>query len=234
MFARDVMTTSVLTVAPDTDVAEIARMMLEHRISAVPVLNAQGKLVGIVSEGDLINRAESETQHRASWWLHLASGEDDDTSREYLRTHGRHAEDVMTTEVVTVTPDTSLAQIAALLEKRHIKRVPVVQGGTLVGIVSRANLLRGLAAWQPPVPKTKPQDRTLREALVKALDEAGLPMHLVNVMVNDGVAELWGLVDTQAQKRAAHAAVDATPGVARMEDHLTVKTGRLRAIHGHV
>jgi CBS-domain-containing membrane protein len=233
MFARDVMTTSVLTVAPETDVAEVAKIMLEHRISALPVLNAQGKLVGIVSEGDLINRTESETQHRASWWLRMASG-DDNVSREYLRTHGRHAEDVMTAEVVSVTPDTSLAEIAALLEKRHIKRVPVMQGAKLVGIVSRANLLRGLAAWQPPTTKATPEDRTLREALVKALGEAGLPMHLVNVMVNDGVAELWGLIDTQAQKRAAHAAVDSTPGVARMEDHLTVKTGRLRAIHGHV
>ena len=114
MFARDVMTTSVLTVSPDTDVTEIAKMMLEHRISAVPVLSAQGKLVGIVSEGDLINRSEAETQHRASWWLRMASGEDD-VSREYLRTHGRRAEDVMTTEVVTITPDTPLAQIAALL-----------------------------------------------------------------------------------------------------------------------
>ena len=158
MFARDVMTTSVLTVSPDTDVTEIAKMMLEHRISAVPVMSAQGKLVGIVSEGDLINRSEAETQHRASWWLRMASGEDD-VSREYLRTHGRRAEDVMTTEVVTITPDTPLAEIAALLEKRHIKRVPVVEGGELVGIVSRANLLRGLAAWQPATAKAKPEDR---------------------------------------------------------------------------
>jgi len=233
MFARDVMTTSVLTVSPDTDVTEIAKMMLEHRISAVPVLSAQGKLVGIVSEGDLINRSEAETQHRTSWWLRMASGEDD-VSREYLRTHGRHAEDVMTTEVVTITPDTPLAEIAALLEKRHIKRVPVVEGGELVGIVSRANLLRGLAAWQPLAAKAMPEDRALRAALIKALGEAGLPMHMVNVMVSAGVAELWGLVDTAAQKRAARAAVESTPGVARLEDHLTVKTGRLRALHGHV
>ena len=233
MFARDVMTTSVLTVSPDTDVTEIAKMMLEHRISAVPVLSAQGKLVGIVSEGDLINRSEAETQHRASWWLRMASGEDD-VSREYLRTHGRRAEDVMTTEVVTITPDTPLAEIAALLEKRHIKRVPVVEGGELVGIVSRANLLRGLAAWQPLAAKAMPEDRALRAALIKALGEAGLPMHMVNVMVSAGVAELWGLVDTAAQKRAARAAVESTPGVARLEDHLTVKTGRLRALHGHV
>ncbi len=233
MFARDVMTTSVMTVTPETDVIEIAKMMLEQRISAVPVLNAKGKLVGIVSEGDLINRTESETQHRSSWWLRMASGEDD-VSREYLRSHGRHAEDVMTTDVVTVKPDTPLAQIAALLEKRHIKRVPVVEGGKLLGIVSRANLLRGLAAWQPTAAKTKPQDRALREALVKALDEAGLPMHLINVMVSGGVVELWGLVDTTAQKRAARAAVEATPGIERLEDHLTVKTGQLRAMHGHI
>lgn len=233
MFARDVMTTAVLTVTPETDVIEIAKTLLEHRISAVPVLDPKGKLVGIVSEGDLINRTETETLHRASWWLRLASGTDD-VSREYLRSHGRHAEDVMTTDVVTVKPDTPLAQIAALLEKRHIKRVPVVEGGKLLGIVSRANLLRGLAAWQPTAAKAQPKDRALREALLAALEETGLPMHMVNVMVSGGVVELWGLIDTTEQKRAARTAVEATPGVERLEDHLTVKTGQMRALHGHV
>jgi len=220
MLARDVMTTSVLTVTPDTDVAEIARMLLDSHISALPVVEADGALVGIVSEGDLMNRVEGGTRHASSsWWLRLV-GAPDDHAREVLKSYGRRASDVMTKDPVTIPPDMPLARVAALLEKHHIKRVPVLDGGKLVGIVSRANLLRGVASWQPPA-AVRVTDAALRTTLLDKLTRADLPMHLMNVTVNDGVVELWGAVENDVQLDAARAVVEATAGVVRMENHLS-------------
>lgn len=232
MLAKDVMTTAVLTALPSTDVREIASMLLERRISAVPIVDERGKLRGIVSEGDLINRPESETQHRRSWWLRLVSAPDEQ-ARDYLRAHGTRAEDVMTENVITVSEDTPLSEIAALLEKHRIKRVPVVREGKLVGIVSRANLLQGLAASRPAA-AAKREDQEIRDALLAALDEAGLPMHLVNVIVSDGVVQLWGAVDSSVQHEAARAAVESTPGVKRLEDHVGIVPTMVRVAHGGV
>ena len=232
MLAKDVMTTAVLTARPDTDVRDIAKMLLERRISAVPIIDAQGKLCGIVSEGDLINRSESETQHRQSWWLPVVAGPDEQ-ARDYLRTHGTRAQDVMTTGVITVSEATPLSKIAALLEKHRIKRVPVLRDGKLVGIVSRANLLQGLASGRP-APAAKREDRDIRDALLAALGEAGLPMHQVNVIVSDGVVQLWGAIESDVQHQAARAAVEGTPGVKRLEDHLGILPTMVRVAHGNV
>jgi CBS domain-containing protein len=218
MLARDVMTTAILTVTPETDVGEIARTMLDAHISAIPVIAADGSLIGIVSEGDLIHRAESETRRRPSWWLRLLATPEEPAER-YLREFGRRARDVMTKDVITVEADTPLTEIAAMLEKYHIKRVPVMEGDKLVGIVSRANLLRGVATWQKPT-GVRVEDSALRALLLKALDEAELPMHLVNVTVTDGAVELWGVVDSELQIEAARAAAEATIGVVRLESHL--------------
>lgn len=222
MLAKDVMTTSVLTVPPDADVAEVARMLLESHISAVPVVAADGSLLGIVSEGDLINRAEADTRHRPSWWLRLLATPDE-SSQDYLRAYGRRARDVMTRELISVEPDTPLSRIAALLEKHHIKRVPVLEAGRLVGIVSRANLLRGVATWKKPA-AVRVEDAALRASLIDALEEAGLPMHLMNVTVTDGVVEFWGAVESDLQMEAARAAAEAVAGVVRMENHLVRRT----------
>jgi CBS domain-containing protein len=218
MLAKDVMTTAILTVTPETDVGEIARTMLDAHISAIPVIAADGSLVGIVSEGDLIHRAEAETRRRPSWWLRLLATPEEPAER-YLREFGRRASDVMTRDVITVEPDTPLTEIAAMLEKYHIKRVPVLEGDRLVGIVSRANLLRGVATWQKPT-GVRVEDSALRTLLLDALNEAELPMHLVNVTVTGGVVEIWGVVDTDRQIDAARAAAEATAGVVRLENHL--------------
>ena len=218
MLAKDVMTTAILTVTPDTDVGEIARTLLDAHISAVPVIGEDGNLIGIVSEGDLMHRAEAETRRRPSWWLRLLATPEEPSER-YLREVGRRARDVMTKDVITVAPDTSLTEIAAVLEKYHIKRVPVIENGKLVGIVSRANLLRGVATWQKPT-GVRVEDSALRNLLLKALNEAELPMHLVNVTVTNGAVELWGVVDSELQIDAARAAAEATVGVVRLENHL--------------
>jgi CBS domain-containing protein len=221
MLARDVMTTAILTVTPETDVGEIARTMLDAHISAIPVIADDGSLVGIVSEGDLIHRAEAETRRRPSWWLRLLATPEEPAER-YLREFGRRARDVMTKDVITVGPDTPLTEIASMLEKYHIKRVPVLEGNRLVGIVSRANLLRGVATWQKPT-GVRVEDTALRALLLDALAEAELPMHLVNVTVTAGVVEIWGVVDSALQVEAARAAAEATAGVVRLENHLVCR-----------
>jgi len=145
MQASDVMTTTVITVTPDTPVQEVARLLLESGISGVPVVDAQGALAGIVSEGDLIDRVDGEPgRRRRSWWLELVRPPEDQ-ARDYLKLHGQRAQDVMTRDVVSVAEDAPLGEIARLLEKHRVKRVPVLRDGRLVGIVSRANLLHGLA-----------------------------------------------------------------------------------------
>ena len=153
MRAMDVMTTNVITVSPDTSVQEVAKILSERSISGVPVVDAQNRLVGIVSEGDLLHRVEMGTDRRPdrrtgrrrSWWLDTV-GSDEELARAYVKSHGRTARDVMTSEVTSVSETTELADIANLLETKRIKRVPVVRDGKLVGIVSRANLVRALAA----------------------------------------------------------------------------------------
>ena len=145
MKARDVMVSPVISVKPSCTVKEVAQTLLERRISAVPVVDDTGKLVGIVSEGDLMHRAEIGTQRRHSWWLRVLTG-DDALAAEYTKAHARTVADVMTREVITASPDTPLHEIAALLERRSIKRVPIVRDGALLGIVSRANLLQALAS----------------------------------------------------------------------------------------
>ncbi len=145
MRAKDVMTSPIVTVGPEATVQEIAKLLIERQVSGMPVLDQGGRVVGIVSEGDLMRRVEHADERHRSWWLKLFSDEITEAT-EYVKTHGRRAAEVMTRDVVTVDEDTPLHEIAALLEERRIKRVPVVRDGRLVGIVSRANLLHGLAA----------------------------------------------------------------------------------------
>ena len=152
MRAMDVMTTNVITVGPDTSVQAVAALLAERGISGVPVVDSANRLVGILSEGDLLHRVETGTEsppdrrsgRRRSWWLDTI-GSDEELARDYVKSHGRTAKDVMTRDVISVSDTTELADIATMLETKRIKRVPVLRDGKLVGIVSRANLVR---AWQ--------------------------------------------------------------------------------------
>src|SRR3954469_11880535 len=177
MRAMDVMTTNVITVNPDTSVQEMAQILSERGISGVPVVDAQNRLVGIVSEGDLLHRVEMGTDRRPdrrtgrrrSWWLDTV-GSDEELARAYVKSHGRTAKDVMTSGVTSVSETIELADIANLLETKRIKRVPVVRDGKLVGIVSRANLVRALVATKvPPVTDADIDDRTIRQKLLEEL-----------------------------------------------------------------
>ncbi|ANK83506.1 MAG: hypothetical protein TEF_14710 [Rhizobiales bacterium NRL2] len=220
MQAADVMTPNVITVSPDATVREIAERLLANRISAVPVVDADGGLLGIVSEGDLIRRAETETERRENWWLRVFATQDEEASK-YVKEHGRLAREVMTRDVVTTTPTATLREIADLLERHHVKRLPVVDGGRLVGIVSRANILRGLIAAPDPQIKTASDDRKLREDVLKAISEqSGLVMPTIDAIVHDGVAQLWGLARSDARAKAAAVAAENVPGIRKVENHV--------------
>jgi CBS domain-containing protein len=228
MKAADVMVSPVITVGPDTTVQEVADILLRNRISAVPVLSQQGKILGIVSEGDLLRRVESGTQRHRSWRLELLTTKFT-LQDEYVKSHSRKVTDIMTSDVLTVSPDTPLGDIASVLEKNGIKRVPVVTDGKLVGIVSRANLLQAIATIGKTI-KTQGavSDAALREKVVDQLDSVQLARPaLVNVIVNDGNIELWGIVESESEKRAARVAAEATPGVGAVVDHLMISRVKL-------
>jgi CBS domain-containing protein len=175
MKASDVMVSKVITIGPDATVPEVADLLLRHRISAVPVVGANDEILGIVSEGDLINRPETQTSHRKSWWLEaLASNEK--LAAEYVKSHSRKAADVMTCDVIWAVPDTSIAEVAALLEKNRIKRIPIVQNGKIVGIVSRANLLQGLASLGKNAPQSRPDDSAIRDMIMVKLKKNAGPI----------------------------------------------------------
>lgn len=216
MQAADVMTPNVITVTPDSDVSEIASLLLEHGISAVPVVDADNKVLGIVSEGDLMRRVENDTDQHKSWWLKLLSGAN---AGEYVKSHGRKASEIMTPHPLTVTEDEPLHRIAALLEKRRIKRVPVVRDGKLVGIVSRSNLLRGFSVSR--LQAGGGDDRAIRDAILKEVDEnTGVMVDRLNIIVADGKVQLWGLVDSKEQRQAVQVAAENTAGVTEVENNL--------------
>ena len=220
MKAADIMTRAVVVVSPDTAITEIARIMIDSRISAVPVVDA-GKLVGIVTENDLLTRVELETERQRPRWLHFLTS-DDTLLAEYVKSHGQTASDVMTPDVLTVRPETPIADIADLFESRHIKRVPVLEGDRIVGIVSRANLLQALATSAPaPQADTNVNDGKIRDALCAELAKLGWGPAPVqnNVTVGDGVVHLWGFVAGKHERKAVLVAARGIPGVRAVMDH---------------
>jgi len=223
MNAADVMVTKVITVGPDACVQDVAHILLTNRISAVPVIDANGKLLGIVSEGDLMCRAEAGTGRRRPWWLAALIGREA-FAAEYVKEHSRKVTDVMTRSVITAKPNTPLRDIANLLEKNGIKRVPIVEDGKVVGIVSRANLLQALASLRKQIDGPAPSDSDIRNGVIARLEaEPWSHPSLVNVIVQDGAVELWGIVDSPAEKKAVRVAAEVTSGVRAVNDNLIVR-----------
>jgi CBS domain-containing protein len=224
MKAADVMVTKVITVTPETRVEEIAETLLGNGISAVPVVDAAGAVLGIVSEGDLIHRTETGTERRRAWWLRLLTA-NETLEHEFIKAHARKAADLMTHPAVTVTPETPLSEIAALLERHRIKRVPVVDRGRLVGIVSRANLVQALVRAGQAIPAQPAiADAALRASLQTRLRGHSWWPADVNVVVSDGNIELWGLVDSELEKDAVKVAVEELAGARSIADHLSIRT----------
>ena len=219
MKARDVMVAPVVTVKPYSTVKEVAKTLVDRRISAVPVVDDVGKLVGIISEGDLMHRSETGTERQYRWWIRLVEG-DASLPADYIKAHGRKAADIMTQNVITAAPDTALDEVAITMEKNSIKRVPIVRDGQLVGIVSRANLVQALATM-PKGLEIPLSDSQIREKLLSHLKEQPwADTHLLNVTVTDGVVSLWGIASSETDRKAIRVAAEATPGVRAVNDHL--------------
>ncbi|HZR72480.1 CBS domain-containing protein [Bradyrhizobium sp.] len=220
MKARDIMTAPVITIGENCTVRDVAKLLIEKHISAVPVVDRAGKVVGIVSEADLMHRPEAGTDRPASWWLSLISGERA-VAEEYVKSHAMKVKDVMTKNVQTAQPDTPLNEIADLFEGNHIKRIPIVSdGGNLVGIVSRANIIQALATARPKLEISAP-DAMIRERLMAELKKNSWShVHQLNVTVANGVVDLWGFAESDAERRAIRVAAESIAGVAAVNDHL--------------
>ena len=226
MRAMDVMTTDVITVDPDMTIQALATLLAERGISGAPVVDSSGRLVGIISEGDLLHRAEIGTarRHRVrrrSWWLdHFAS--DLAGAREYVKSHGRTVKDAMTHDVVTVTEDADLADVATLLEAKRIKRVPVMRDGKVVGIISRANIVRAVGATkEAPRRESEDDDRSIRARLLAELGrEEWARIWPEDIIVRDGIVHLWISEDEAPAKREAlRVAAETIPGVRGVTEH---------------
>lgn len=221
MRAVEVMTTDVITVGENASVAEVAKLLAERGISAVPVVDKDSRVIGMVSEGDLLHRTETGTERRRSWWLEIMASTNQ-LAGDYIKSHSGSVKDVMTRDVISVSDTTSLTDIAILLEANRIKRVPVVRDGKLVGIVSRANLVRALAmTTNEPPSSAELEDCTIRDALLAELKaQKWAEVSPANVTVKDGVVHLWSSYLSEDEKRALVVAAKNIPGVRRVEDHM--------------
>jgi CBS domain-containing protein len=220
MLASDVMTRDIVTIAPGAAIRDAIRLMLERNVSGLPIVDAAGKLVGILTEGDLLRRSEIATERHRWHWLEFLMGPAR-MADEYVRTHGRVVEELMTREVVTVGARTALADIVALMEHRRIKRVPVVEGGVLVGIVSRADLLAALARALDTQQAPAGGDEEIRRRLLDELAKVNwAPRAGLTITVADGIVELEGVVFDEHERTAIRVAAENVPGVKRISDRL--------------
>jgi CBS domain-containing protein len=223
MLARDVMIAPVITVKPYSSIKNVAGLFWKRRISGAPVVDDKGKLVGMITEGDLVYRFELKTDRpHPHWFLQMTGNEQ--SAKEYAKSHGRHVSDVMTRAVITAAPDTPLNDIAALMEKNSIKRIPIVEDDRLIGIVTRANLVQAIAITPHNLDYSL-SDRTIREKLLSELNkqpwaEASRP----NIIVHDGVVELWGTVSSDAEMQAIRVAAESSPGVCAVRNHLALRS----------
>jgi signal-transduction protein with cAMP-binding, CBS, and nucleotidyltransferase domain len=194
--------------------------MLKRRISGLPVVDKEGALVGILTEGDLLRRGELGTQKRRPRWIEFLIGPGRLAS-EYVSAHGRAVREVMTTSVHTVTEDAPLIDVVKIMESRQIKRLPVVRDGRIVGILSRANLLRALVSIARDAKPAGMPDFLIRQRLLEDLgNQSWAPAAMVDVIVRDGVVHLWGTLLEERQRQGIRVLAENTPGVKRVEDHL--------------
>jgi CBS domain-containing protein len=219
MQVKDIMTRNVIAVGPDESIMKAARIMLQNRISGLPVIDKDGELIGIVTEGDFLRRGELGTQRRRPKWLEFIVGPGR-LAEEYVQASGRKVDEIMTTDPVTVKEDDSLEKVVEVMERRHVKRLPVVKDGHVVGIVSRANLMHALASFARDAEEdAQPNDSQIRDNILAVLDRQSWAPR-VNVVVKKGVAELWGVITDDRERKAVVVAVENVPGVEHVHDHL--------------
>jgi CBS domain-containing protein len=209
MKTHDVMTWGTITVEPEASVARAVRLMLQNNISGLPVVDAKGQLVGMVTEGDFLRRGELGTQRQRPRWLEFLLGPGR-LAAEYVQSSGQKVSEIMTPELKTITPETPLDEVVSLMERHRIKRLPVIQDGKLVGIVSRANLLHALASVAREVKAPAGDDAAIREQIVAECARQRWAPH-VNVVVRNGVVELWGVITDERERQAFIVAAENCP-----------------------
>jgi CBS domain-containing protein len=220
MRAADVMKHGVVTIVAETTISDAARLMLHQGISGLPLVDSSGMLVGMVTEGDLLRRTETDTERRRPHWLEFLLGPGR-LAGEYVHTHGRKIEEVMTQKVITITPETPLEEVVGLMEKHRIKRLPVIEHDRIVGIVSRADLLHTLAHLAPMAKPTAVSDAEIRKRLLEEFDKEPWALRgALDAVVTKGTVELRGVIGDERQRAALHVAAENVPGVKKIVDHL--------------
>jgi CBS domain-containing protein len=221
MKAGDIMSPRVISIAPDANVQDAIEMMLRMHISGLPVIDRNGTLVGVVTEGDFLRRAETGTERKRPRWLEFVMGPRR-MAEEYVHAHSRRVDEVMTRDAITCTEDASLDEVVQLMERRRVKRLPVMRGTQVVGIVSRANLLRALANLGAAAPPPAKSDVAIRAQLLAEFEkQTWAPVALIDAVVKDGVVELWGTITEESQGEALRVCAENIPGVKSVVSHLT-------------
>ncbi len=220
MKASDVMNREVVTVSGKASLEDAARLMLQNRISGLPVVNDQGAVIGMITEGDLLKRAETGTAHRAGWLAAFISP--GRVAQEYAHSHARKVDEVIDGDVISVTPDTSLAEVVATMESRRVKRLPVLDGGRLVGIVARADLVRALAKVMPGSGEAPAiTDAQIRTRFLKEMDgQYWAPRVAVDCEVKNGVIGLHGLITDDRMRTALRVIAENVRGARSVRDHM--------------
>ena len=222
MKAMDVMVRDVVTVKPDDDVALAVRLLAEHDVSALPVVDDDDNVIGVISEADLLHREEIGTEKQRPWWLEAVTPAST-LAGEFAKSHGRRVEEIMSSNIVSASEDTPLGEIATLLERHRIKRLPILRAGKLVGIVSRSNLIQALASSQVQTGAGSgtSSDRKIRLELLDRLDhQSWTDFGERNIIVSGGIVHLWGLVGSADEHKALLALAEDVPGVVGVSDEM--------------
>ena len=221
MRAHQVMTRKVITVKADTPVLDAANLMLQHHISGLPVVDETGRLIGMVSEGDFIRRSEIGTQRPRIRWLEFLMGVVGKAAQDHVREHGRKVSDIMTQDDLCIaTEDMPLSELVGLMERRNLKRMPVVRGHTLIGIVTRTDLLRAVASLARDVPDPTADDDHIRDRVIATIEKKDWRPLQFGATVRDGIVHLSGIIADERYRRAAIVAAENVSGVKLVHDHL--------------
>jgi CBS domain-containing protein len=220
MNASDVMVRDVVTIGPEDEISTAVRLLVDHDISALPVVDADRHVLGILSEGDLLHREEDGTLKQRRWWVEAVTPAST-LALDYAKSHGRKVAEVMSDRVISASEDTPLSELANILEKNRIKRVPILKDGKLVGIVSRANLIQALASTPPAAAKDPVTDRSIRAVIITRLAaQSWTGFGERNIVVSDGVVHLWGLIGSPEERKALLALAEDVPGVRQISDEM--------------
>lgn len=220
MNARDVMVQDVVTVGPDEDVAKALQLLVDHDISALPVVDGERRVIGILSEADLLHREKIGTEKHRAWWLEAVTPASV-LALDYAKSHGRKVVELMSENIISADENTSLSELANILEKNRIKRVPILKDGKLVGIVSRSNLIQALASAPSQPENDQLADRGIRSAILARLaEQSRTDFGERNIVVTNGVVNLWGLVGSPEEHKALLALAESVPGVREVSDEM--------------